>query len=205
MTNDHGTLTPSIEGANYCSPYTAPTCGYITLTNVNTGFIATDGLDLSIQYLQHTRFGVFREDLEGTSVTQFRLQRYSGGPVANLVGWYNGGDQYEPALRRRHELMIDWTSPRDRWGAGLSNRFYSAYIDEYGTGPTNTGPQRMVASQSTWDAYTSYKPIRGLTVLFGIRNLFNATPPFSNFAAGYNSLFSNPILRDFYVYLKYLF
>ena len=207
-TNDHGTLTPSIEESAYCNPYTQASCGYILLTNQNTGFITTDGFDLSVQYTQRTRIGVFHEDLEGTAVTQFRLQQYSGGPVVNMVGAYNGGTLYQPALRWQHELRIDWTSPRGRWGAGLSNRFFSSYIDEYGIGPTNSGPQRTVGTQSTWDGYASYEPIHGLTVLFGIRNLYNTNPPFSNssqnnFAAGYNSLFSNPILRDFYVNLRY--
>ena len=107
-------------------------------------------------------------------------------------------------------LRVDWTSPEGLWGAVISNRFYSSYIDEFGIGPTNSGPPRIVGSQSTWDAYASYKPAQGLTVLFGIRNLFNTNPPFTNsaqgnFAAGYNSLYSNPIMRDFYLNLKYKF
>ncbi len=207
VTNDHGTLTPSIDEPANCLPYTLPSCGYILLTEQNTGHITTDGIDLSVQYLQHTRFGVFREDLEGTSVMQFRLQQFNGGPVLNLVGAYNGGDLYQPALRWQHELRIDWSSPGRRWGAGLSNRFYSSYIDQFATGPTNSGPLRKVGSQSTWDTYVSYEPIRALTVLVGIHNLLNTNPPFSNssqnnFAAGYNALFSNPVLRDFYVNLK---
>jgi iron complex outermembrane receptor protein len=210
VTNSQGTLTPSIDEATYCNPYTQQTCGYILLTNQNTGFITTDGIDVSIQYSQHTRLGLFREDLEGTSVTQFRLQQFSGGPVVNMVAAYNGGDLYNPALKWQHQLRVEWTSPSGRWGAGLSNRFFSSYTDEFGIGPTNSGPLRTVGSQSTWDAYTSYEPFLGLTLLFGIRNLFNTNPPFSNssqnnFAAGYNSLFSNPILRDFYVNLKYRF
>ena len=210
VTNSQGTLTPSINESSQCIPYTSPTCGYLYLLYQNTGFITTDGVDLSVQYLQHTRFGVFREDLEGTTVTQFRLQEYNGGPVVNMVGAYNGGDLYMPALRWQHELRIDWTSPANRWGAGVTNRFYSSYTDEYATGPTNAGPPRTVATQSTWDTYASYKPLRGLTVLFGIHNLFNSNPPFSNssqnnFAAGYNLLFSNPILRDYYLDLKYEF
>ena len=208
VTNDLGTLTPSINEAQDCLPYTSPSCGYVIVNDQNTGQITTDGFDLSVQYSQQTRWGVFHEDLEGTAVTQFRLQQYNGGPVLNLVGWYNGGN--EPAMRWQHLLRVDWTSPQGLWGAGISNRFYSSYIDEFGTGPTNSGPQRTVGSQSTWDAYTSYKPLRGLTVLFGIRNLLNTNPPFTNsaqgnFAAGYNSLYSNPIGRDFYLNLDYKF
>jgi iron complex outermembrane recepter protein len=210
VTNDQGTLTPTIEESTYCLPYTQPGCGYILLTDENTGQITTDGFDLSVNYIQHTAIGVFREDLEGTAVTQFRLQQYTGGPVKNLVGWYQGGDLYQPALRWQHELRVDWTSPGAQWGGGLSNRFYSTYIDEFGTGPTNTGPQRTVGAYSVWAAYASYKPVHGLTVLFGIQNLLNTDPPFTNasqnnFAQGYDALFTNPIGRDFYVNLKYEF
>jgi iron complex outermembrane receptor protein len=208
VTNNSGSLTPSIEEGTYCNPYTAATCGYITTTNQNTGSITTDGIDLSVTYMQHTAIGTFREDLEGTAVTQFLLQQYNGGPVLNLVGWYQGGNLYQPAMRWEHELRVDWSSPEGRWGGGLNNRFYSSYIDELGTGPTNSGPQRNVGSYSTWDAYASYKPISSLTVLVGVQNVLNRDPPFSNasqnnFAAGYDALFANPIGRDFYVNLKY--
>jgi len=113
-------------------------------------------------------------------------------------------------MRWEHELRIDWTSPENQWGGGLSDRFYSSYIDQFNTGPTNTGPQRTVGSYSTWDAYVSYKPLKGLTVLFGVQNVLNTDPPYSNasqnnFAAGYDALFANPIGRDFYVNLKYAF
>jgi hypothetical protein len=44
--------------------------------------------------------------------------------------------------------------------------------------------------------------------LFGIRDLLNKTPPFTNasqgnFAAGYNALVVDPRLRSFYVNLRY--
>ncbi len=82
-----GGLTPTINEAANCVPsYTAANCGYIVRTNQNTGRITTDGIDLSIQYLQHTPIGTFHEDLEGTLTTQFLEQQYDGGPFINLVG-----------------------------------------------------------------------------------------------------------------------
>ena len=87
-----GHSRPSIAEATDCTPYTAPTCGYITQTFQNTGRITTDGVDLSVQYLQHTPIGTFREDLEGTAITQYRLQQYNGGPEHNLVGWSTDPD-----------------------------------------------------------------------------------------------------------------
>ena len=202
--NSAGTLTPSIAQGADCTPYTAPTCGYILQTFQNTGGITTDGADVSVQYLQHASFGELRWDLEGTVITQFRRQLYTGGPHLNLVGWYNQGNL--PAMRWQHMLRADWTSPQGAWGAGLSNRFFSSYIDENGV-PYGGNTPRTVGSQSTWDTYISYKPIRPLTVLFGIHDLLNTNPPFSNntnsFEGGYNLVFSSPLLRTFYVNLKY--
>ena len=204
VTNSSGTLTPSIQEAAACTPYTAPTCGYIKLTSQNTGSLSTSGIDLSVQYVQHTALGTFHEDLEGTAVTQFLSQQYDGGPVLNLVGWYN---QSPPAYRWQHNLRVDWTSVSKLWGAGLSNRFYSTYIDEF---PDGNGNIRHVASYSLLDGYLSVKPSDKLTVVFGVKNLFDRNPPFTNayqnnFAAGYNALVADPLLRNFYLNLKYKF
>ena len=204
VTNNAGTLTGSIAEATDCHPYTAPTCGYIILTSNNTGQIATNGLDISVQYAQHTGFGTFREDLEATMITEFLDQQYTGGPQLNLVGWFN---ELPPAYRWQHNLRVDWTSPMSMWGAGISNRFYSGYIDEF---PDGNGNRRYVGTYSLWDIYGSVKPIKSLTVLIGIKNLFNTDPPFTNayqdnFAAGYNALNADPLLRNFYLNVKYNF
>lgn len=201
-----GTLTPSAEEGAVCIPYTAPTCGYITQQFQNTGRITTSGFDVSIEYQQHTAIGTFREDLEGTAVTQFLEQQYTSGPLLNLVGNLRIVS-LNPAFRWQHNLRVDWTSPEKQWGAGLSNRFYTGYIDEF---PDGNGNQRHVGNYSLVDGYVSVKPIEPLTVLFGIKNLFDKSPPFTNasqgnFAAGYNALIADPLLRNFYVNVKYTF
>jgi iron complex outermembrane recepter protein len=206
VTNSSGTLTQSVAEANDCNPYTAPTCGYIQQNFQNTGRITTDGFDLSVQYSQHTPIGTFREDLEGTAITQFLEQQYSGGPNINLVGNL-GIVLLLPAYRWQHNLRVDWTSPGDLFGAGVSNRFYSRYTDEY---LDANGSQRTVGDYSLWDTYAVYKPTSKLSVLFGIKNLFDTSPPFTNaqqnnFAAGYNALAADPLLRNFYINLKYKF
>jgi iron complex outermembrane recepter protein len=202
--NNAGTLTPSIASAADCTPFTAPTCGYITLQNQNTGRVTTDGIDLSFQYLQRTPIGTFHEDLEGTSVTQFQLQQYTGGPYLNLVGWFN---TLPPVYRWQHLLRIDWDSPDGRWGAGALNRLYSNYIDEF---PDGAGNRRIVGGYSTVDAYASYKPIPNLQVLFGVKNISNHLPPYTNasepngnFSVGYNTFVVDPNLRTFYLNVRY--
>jgi iron complex outermembrane receptor protein len=207
--NSSGTLVSSVEEANACNPYTALTCGYILQNFQNTGRITTDGIDLSVQYLQHTPIGTFHEDLEGTAITQFLEQQYNGGPEVNLVGNL-GIVLQQPAYRWQHNLRVDWASPENLFGGGLSNRFYSRYTDEYGTGVSQTGPMRTVGSYSLWDTYAAYKPDSQLSVLFGIKNLFNTSPPYTNaeqlnFAAGYSALVADPLLRNFYINVKYKF
>ena len=205
-----GGLTPSIDEGTRCPTYTAATCGYIKVNAANTGRLSTDGIDLSIQYLQHTKIGTFREDFEGTTVLQFLDQQYTGGPELNLVGWYN---ELPPAYRFQTNFRLDWSSPGNMWGAGLGNQWWSGYIDQFQTcaqpgSPANCTPaQRNVGSWSTWDAYVSVKPIKQLTVLFGIKNLTDRSPPYTNafqgnFAAGYNALIVDPNLRSFYVNAK---
>jgi iron complex outermembrane receptor protein len=208
--DNHGGLTPSISSGSLCVPYTAPTCGYIKVNSANTGRLTTDGIDLSIQYLQRTKIGTFREDFEGTSVLQFLQEQYTGGPELNLVGWYN---QLPPAYRFQTNLRLDWSSPEGMWGAGLNQQWWSGYIDQFQTcaqpgSPANCTPaQRNVGSWGVWNGYVSVKPLKQLTVLFGIRNILDKNPPYTNafqgnFAAGYNALIVDPTLRSFYVNAK---
>jgi iron complex outermembrane receptor protein len=171
------------------------------VNSANTGRLTTDGIDLSIEYKQHTPIGTFHEDLEGTAVTQFQEQQYNGGPILNLVGWFH---TLPPAYRWQQNLRIDWSSPEAMWGAGLSNRYWSSWIDQY---TDINGNQRIVGSYNVFDAYVSVKPIRQVTVLLGIKDLANKSPPYTNanqgnFAAGYNAFVVDPTQRSFYLNVK---
>ena len=111
----------------------------------------------------------------------------------------------QPTYRWQHNLRVDWTSPGGIFGGGLSNRFYSTYIDEY---PDASGNRPTVGSYSLWDACAVYRPTPQLAVLFVVKNLFDRSPPSTNaqqnnFAAGYSALVADPLLRNFYANLKY--
>jgi len=205
-----GGLTASINSGVSCIPYTAATCGYIKVNAANTGRVTTDGIDSSIQYSQHTAIGTFREDLEGTSVLKFLEQQYTGGPELSLVGWYN---ELAPEYKWQTNLKLDWTSPGSMWGGGLGQQWWSGYVDQFPTcaqpgSPANCTPAlRRVGSYGVWNGYVSVKPTKQLTVLFGIKNLTDHNPPYTNafqgnFAAGYNSFIVDPTQRSFYLHVK---
>ncbi|MGH8461671.1 MAG: TonB-dependent receptor domain-containing protein [Stenotrophobium sp.] len=200
-----GQIPSAAAASAVCVPsYTASTCGYVIQTNANTGFLSTSGMDLSVQYQQHTEIGTFREDLEGTLVTLYKQQLYTGGPTKNLLDNLAIANQ-NPAFRWQHNVSVNWTSPGKMWGGGLSERYYSGYDDQF---PNAAGVIPHVGSYSLVDGYASVKPVEKLTVLFGIKNIFNTSPPLTNatqgnFAAGYNALIADPLLRNFYLNLKY--
>jgi iron complex outermembrane receptor protein len=200
--NAAGTLTPASLSNLQCPTPQAATCGYILQTNNNTGAATTDGFDLSANYVFNSDYGKFRIGLEGTFVTDFRLQQYVGGPQLNLVGQFNGGQ--EPVIRWQHLLTLDWTY--QNYGAGLSNHFTEHYVDY---APDAAGNLITVGNYSIWNGYVSYKPIPPLKLLVGINNLADTNPPFSNqeqnWQAGYNPIFSSPLGRTFYGRITYDF
>jgi len=207
--NAAGTLSTATALSVACpnSSLTAPTCGYIAQTPQNTGGIDTAGFDINADYLIRSDFGKFRIGLDSTVVTRYWLQEYTGGPELNLVGQFNEGNQ--PVIRWQSLLSLDWTSNDGRLGAGLQDRFQSRYADEFSNTPNVETDPRTVGIYSIWNGYVSFKPIDPLTVLLGIRNLFDKDPPFSNQTANwqtpYNPVFSDPLGRTFYARVKYTF
>ena len=201
--NSAGTLTQAPVANTQCaSGPTDPTCGYVILTKENTGGIETSGVDLSTNYLLKTSAGKIRVGLEGTLVTNYRLQEYQGAPYLTLDRQFNSGNQ--PVIGWQHLLTVDWT--KGDWGAGISNHYLSGYSDEF----TNAnGSVAYVSSYTLWNGYVSVKPVKSFTVLVGIRNLFNREPSFSNqtqnWQAGYNPVFSDPTGRAYYAKLSYDF
>jgi iron complex outermembrane receptor protein len=206
--NSAGTLSTATALSVACpnSNLSAPTCGYIAQTPQNTGGIVTDGIDLNADYVIRSDFGKFRLGLDSTVVTKYLLQEYTSGPELNLVGQFNQGNQ--PVIRWQYLLSVDWASNGGRWGAGVQDRFESRYADEFSDTAGLKNP-RQVGTYSVWNSYVSFKPIDPLTVLIGIRNLFDTNPPFSNQTANwqtpYNPVFSDPFGRTFYARLKYNF
>jgi iron complex outermembrane recepter protein len=185
-----------------CPTPQAATCGYIIANNENTGGINTDGFDLSANYQIDTEVGKFRVALEGTFVTDYKLQEYENGPELNLVGQFNQGNQ--PVIRWQHELTLNWAY--QNWGVGLDNHFIEHYHD---FAPDAAGNLITVGNYSIWNGHVTFRPVPAVKLLVGINNLFDTDPPFSNqernWQAGYNPVFSSPVGRAFYVRITYDF
>ena len=200
--NSAGTLTPAPSANIQCPTPQAATCGYIIQTDQNTGGITTDGIDLSASYVMNTSYGKFRFGMNGDLVLNYEFQEYQNGPQVSLVGKWNQGNP--PVIRWKHDLTVDWV--KEKLGAGLSEQFTKGYTDQW---PDASGNPLQVGNYSIWNAYVSYKPIKGVRILGGINNLFNTDPPFSNqnqqWQAGYNPIYSSALGRTFYLRGTYAF
>ena len=198
--NTAGTLTPSIAQASDCPTPQAATCGYIETNLANVGGRMTNGFDLSSNYLLRTSSGNFLFGLEGTLVTEFRRQSYTGAPWKSVLGNYNGTNQV--VVPWQSTLSVNWN--KDIWAAGISEHFDSQYVDQQ---QLSDGSAHIVKAYSVYNVYASVKPVSNVTVLLGVHNLFNRNPPatnqyVSNFQLGYNPLLADPTGRAIYATLK---
>jgi iron complex outermembrane receptor protein len=192
--NSSGSL--SVAGDRSCDAgITAPTCGYILRTIQNSGGVTTNGVDASVNYTINSAFGRFRTGLEATWVSQYKLQPYRAAAWQNIRGDYSGG--YEPVLAWQHLLTLDWS--KGMWGGGVSNHYESGYTDQ---NPDAGGNTRKVGAYSTWNVYGSWKATKQVSLLVGVRNLFDTKPSFSNqtdeWQQGYNPVLADPAGRALY-------
>jgi len=198
--NNAGTLTPSIAQANDCPTLSAATCGYIETNLANVGGRQTNGFDLDTSYVLRSSTGSYRFGLDGTLVTQFRRQSYTGAPWVSVLGNYAGTNQV--VIPWQSTLSLDWN--KDIWAAGIAEHFESQYRDQQ---LLSDGDVHLVKAYSVYNVYGSIKPMSNVTVLLGVHNLFNRNPPasnqyVSNFQLGYNPLFADPTGRAIYATAK---
>jgi iron complex outermembrane receptor protein len=180
-------------------------CGYITDTTDNLGGLNASGVDLGGTYRMRTAgSGTFTFGFNGTYITKYEYQQERNGVWLQNAGTYSGSG---PIMRWQHMISVAWN--QGAWGAGLVNRFKTAYWDQ--NDPNQVDPQFFdrVASYSLWDTYASWSPTKAILLTAGIHNLFDRNPPFSNqgatFQVGYEPRLTDPAGRSYYLRASYSF
>ena len=172
-------------------------CGYVSLQNTNLGGVSTSGIDFSGSYKAgFENGGNLTLRAVGTVVTKYQYQNEPGGDWNQNVGVYSGNG---PIFRLQSTLSA--TYHIDSVTLGLANHYKSGYADQ--------SLDREVNPYITWDAFGSYAFDKATSVTFGVRNLFDKAPPFSNqtatFQVGYDPRFTDPFMRTFYARGTYRF
>ncbi len=172
-------------------------CGYVSLQSANLGGVSTSGIDFSSSYKAAFANGSnLTLRAVGTVVTKYLYQNEPGGDWQQNVGVYSGTG---PIFRLQSTLSATYRI--DGLTLGLANHFKSSYADQ--------SLDREVSPYITWDTFGSYAFDKSTSVTFGVRNLFDKAPPFSNqtatFQVGYDPRFADPFMRTFYARGTYRF
>jgi iron complex outermembrane receptor protein len=175
-----------------------PKCGYVERLNQNLGGTNTNGVDLSAQYRLRSNVGQFDFALNSTFVNKYEYQDYQGGPWNQNVGRYVGSG---PVFKWQHNLTVNWAY--NAFALGTAVHYKSGYAD---FDPTTN----RVSAFTTTDLYGSWTPMKGTSLVLGVRNLFDRDPPFTNQAdlfqaGGWDSRYANAAGRTYYVRGTYSF
>lgn len=173
-------------------------CGYIDTRTQNLGGVITNGIDFSSTYKANLgSAGSLDFTYSSSWIHKYAVQNFKGDQYHNNVGVYFDG---APVFRWQHYGSVMWTLKP--FTVGLDAHYKSGYVD--------SDPSNKVKSYSTMDAYLGWSQgAKGFSATFGVRNLFDRDPPYSNqtdvFQANYDPRFADPVGRTFYGRLGYSF
>jgi iron complex outermembrane receptor protein len=182
----------------------------VILTNQNLGKLSTSGVDVDIAWrAPATRIGRFRLALNGTYITEWKMQP-EGVTYVSALG-RNASSVPGPFPRWKHYAALDWQ--RGAWGATLAETFQSGYEDtnDFNDFPPGRPPPapRSVSSYEIWDLQARYSGFRNTRIVVGVKNLFDRAPPFTNqpftTQVGYDPNYADPRGRTFYASVSYTF
>lgn len=186
----------------------------IQQVNINQGTTSVQGIDLNFLWRPApTDYGRFSVGLNGTYYSKYDVE-LPDGTIVEAAGTYSAS-AVGPIPRWKHYLALNWQS--GVWSATLAQRFQSSYTDADGNaaavGPGDPLYQpHTVSSYQTWDLQGSWAGYKGLTLILGIRNLFDKAPPYSNvssqggqFQAGYDISYVDVHDRFMYGRVVYTF
>jgi len=183
----------------------------IAQTNLNVGLTKVAGYDIDARWrIPSGDLGNFTVALNGTYFDKYDTQNLDGSFTGNVdqVNVNTGGI----VPRWKHYLSLAWS--RSVWSASLAQNYQGDYYDLPGTFEDTTvagwGP-RKVGRYVTYDAQATYKGVKNLELTFGIRNLLDEDPPYTNaggqvyFQGGYDPGYADPRGRFFYGRVTYRF
>ena len=180
---------------------------YVYLPFENAAKVYAAGIDLSLSFRQKVEsVGAFNLNFDGTLFTKHGYQ-YTGIAKTSDLGNFK---DFGPSPKWRHAITVGFN--RGPWFGSLTHNYtagYSDYTDVLAINDTDYPETRKVGAYQTWDLQAGWKGIKNLELALGVKNLLDQDPPSSRntqaFQTGYDSTFTNPLGRTFYLRAKYKF
>ena len=201
--NAVGTCTNDVVGAP--TPANVP-CAISTVLQFveNLGIYRQAGLDIAGSSTHNTAFGKLKFAIDGTYISRYEYQNEVAGSFINNAGNFTSDNG--AISRWRHVLSANWNY--GAWSASVSQNFVLGYRDDTKDADP-TKPLRRVGNVETYDAQGIWTGFKGLTLVLGVRNLFDRDPPSSrqgqSFQVGYDPRYGDAMGRTYYGKISYAF
>jgi iron complex outermembrane receptor protein len=183
----------------------------INQVNLNLGETNLAGYDLDVKWgIPTPAYGKFTLGLNGTYFSKYDVQNPDGSFTNAIDNANNNTGGVIP--RWKHYASINWTI--GTWSTTFAQNYQGDYKDVPATLEDPTDPTfvpRTVGKYVTYDLQTVYSGVKNLTLTFGVKNLFDEDPPYTNaggqvyFQAGYDPGYVDPRGRFFYGRVNYKF
>lgn len=180
---------------------------------INSGGSLMRGLELDANLSGELAGGRWNVNLNGSYIQDFQTKALESLPYsANLVGRYVR--YFNLPIRWKHTLNVSYT--RGAWSHSLTQSHRDGYYDELPASvangsyiPAEWRPQ--VDGYTTYDYSVSWTGVHNLKLGFGIKNLLDQDPPFTDhmndFAAGaaWEPRIADPRGRAYTLMVEYTF
>jgi iron complex outermembrane recepter protein len=148
---------------------------YIQAGWVNASVSDTKGLDITVQGNMLALGGRVTGTINGTRMMSHREALLANQPMQQFVGKWSNTTLYLP-WRVNYSLGYK----KDAWNTTLSANYSSGYEDEDRAQYTVNEPtKRFISKRLTFNLFTTWTGIKGLTVTAGIVNLFDKDPNYT--------------------------
>lgn len=180
---------------------------------INSGGSLMRGFELDANLSGELAGGHWNVNLNGSYIQDFRTKALEALPYsANLVGRYVR--YYNLPIRWKHTINLSYT--RGKWAHSLVQSHRDGYYDELPASvangsyiPADWSPQ--VDGYTTYDYSVSWTGVHNLKLGFGIKNLLDQDPPFTDhmndFASGaaWEPRIADPRGRAYTLMVEYTF
>jgi iron complex outermembrane receptor protein len=178
----------------------------------NLGDLKMSGFDVDVRGRLALSEGSGRINLglAGSYVANYDAQKYTGGPTGKFAG--TGGDSsIAPVPRWQHTLSAEWQY--NAVSFMVENVYTRGWTESAASVGANVGVEvaHRVSNSDRFNMSAAYKGIKNVTARLGVRNVFDAEPPYTasssygSHAAGYAASFTDPRGRFWYGSLAYQF
>jgi iron complex outermembrane receptor protein len=174
---------------------------YLDERNINYAATKAGGIDYDL-LVKLPEFGGAKWALQlvGSHMLKYKTGPQATGPIDVLNKFRINGNTI---VKDRFQLSL--RTQAGTWGATLSGNYVGSFEDE---NPNGEGAK--VASYLTWDGQVRYSGFKDLTILGGVKSMFNKRPPYTNqeseiWYPGFNPYLHDVRNRMVYVGLTYKF